>query len=138
MRCTWCNTDADEAAARHEGPHAKWCVHWRDPGLPEGMTVEVRNGRREHHYRPPPGSPLAGSNPTTIITDELGGMADALTRDQEERERERLAWAGDYDGTDCPNCGRARMLKCSNGKRRCEKCNWDPEAGTYSEGPYIG
>jgi len=64
--------------------------------------------------------------------------ADALTRDQEESEREKLAWSGDYDGTDCPNCGRQRMLKCSNGKRRCEKCNWDPEAGTYSEGPHIG
>lgn len=27
--CLWCNTDADQAAARHEGPHATWCVHFR-------------------------------------------------------------------------------------------------------------
>lgn len=50
-----------------------------------------------------------------------------------EEEADRKAWAGDYDGTDCPNCGRARMLKCVNGKRRCEKCNWDPEKGDYSD-----
>jgi ribosomal protein L37AE/L43A len=43
------------------------------------------------------------------------------------------AWSGDYDGTDCPNCKRLRMMKCTNGKRRCEKCNWDPDAGDYSE-----
>ncbi len=54
----------------------------------------------------------------------------------DESERERIAWAGDYDGTVCPNCGRERMLKCNNGKRRCEKCNWDPDAHTYSEGPH--
>jgi ribosomal protein L37AE/L43A len=47
-------------------------------------------------------------------------------------------WAGDYDGTTCLNCGRLRMLKCNNGKRRCEKCNWDPETGTYSECPIDG
>jgi len=56
----------------------------------------------------------------------------------EEEEAERVAWNGDYDGTVCPNCHRVRMLKCSNGKRRCEKCNWDPEAGAYSEAPFYG
>jgi hypothetical protein len=71
MRCTWCNVDADEAAARHEGPHLKWCVHWRDPGLPEGMTVEIQNGRKVHHYRPPPGSPLSGTKATLIVVDEI-------------------------------------------------------------------
>ena len=30
MRCSWCGTDADEAAKRHEGPHATWCVHFRE------------------------------------------------------------------------------------------------------------
>jgi hypothetical protein len=143
MRCTWCNTDSDEAAARHEGPHATWCVHYRNPKLQEGMTVEVKGGRKEYHYRPPPGSPLAGTNVTGIILDGIGavsvsGMTDALTRDQEESMREKLAWSGDYDGTTCPNCGRERMLLCANGKRRCEKCNWDPDAKDYSEGPYIG
>ena len=28
-RCFWCNTDPDEAAARHEGPHATWCLKYR-------------------------------------------------------------------------------------------------------------
>jgi len=30
-RCFWCNTDPDEAAARFEGPHAKWCLQYRTP-----------------------------------------------------------------------------------------------------------
>jgi hypothetical protein len=44
-------------------------------------------------------------------------------------------WDGDYDGTKCPNCGRFRVLLCVNGKRRCEKCNFAPDAGEYSECP---
>ena len=43
----------------------------------------------------------------------------------QEEDAYRAKWAGDYDGTECPNCGRLRMLKCSNGQRRCEKCNWE-------------
>lgn len=66
MHCPWCGTDAEEAAARDEGPHLKWCVDWRDPGLPEGMTVEVRGSRREYHYRAPRGAPLAGTTPTLM------------------------------------------------------------------------
>lgn len=54
---------------------------------------------------------------------------------QAEEYAEKLAWSGDYDGTECPNCHRLRMLRCANGKRRCEKCNWDPDAGQYSDGP---
>jgi hypothetical protein len=42
-------------------------------------------------------------------------------------------WHGEYDGTRCPNCERQRMMLCSNGKRRCEKCNYDPDAKNYSE-----
>lgn len=67
-----------------------------------------------------------------------GGIADAITRDQQQAEAERRAWAGDYDGTKCPNCHRLRMLKSNNGRRRCEKCNWDPDTGQYSEGPHVG
>lgn len=33
-RCFWCNTDPEEAAARHEGPHATWCPHYRRPAMP--------------------------------------------------------------------------------------------------------
>lgn len=52
-RCFWCNTDPDEAAARFEGPHATWCVHYSyavarqprkwiiesNPGLPEDPRI---------------------------------------------------------------------------------------------------
>ena len=38
----------------------------------------------------------------------------------------------DYDGTDCANCGRERVEKYSNGRRVCEKCNWDQEAQDYA------
>jgi hypothetical protein len=54
-------------------------------------------------------------------------------KDHEERAAYRAAWGGDYDGTACPNCSRIRMMLCRNGKRRCEKCNWDPETKAYSE-----
>jgi hypothetical protein len=46
-RCFWCNTDPDEAAARHEGPHATWCLRYRrgegvaDPSEPCTTRVEV-------------------------------------------------------------------------------------------------
>jgi hypothetical protein len=29
-KCEWCGTDSEEAAKRHEGPHATWCVHFRE------------------------------------------------------------------------------------------------------------
>lgn len=28
--CSWCGTDRYDAAKRHEGPHATWCVHFRE------------------------------------------------------------------------------------------------------------
>lgn len=59
-------------------------------------------------------------------------LRDDLTRAQTAEYAERQGWNGDYDGTICPSCNRERMLKCSNGRRRCEKCNWDPDAGDYS------
>ena len=49
-----------------------------------------------------------------------------------EQDARESGWGGDYDGTACPNCHRLRMMKCTNGKRRCEKCNWDPDANDYS------
>lgn len=38
----------------------------------------------------------------------------------------------DYDGTDCANCGRQRVLLYANGRRICEKCNWDQEQADYA------
>lgn len=37
----------------------------------------------------------------------------------------------DYDGTTCENCGRPRVLLYANGRRICEKCNWDQDAHDY-------
>ena len=65
----------------------------------------------------------------------MSDFTDAMKAEQDREEKERTNWAGDYDGTDCPNCGRQRVLKCHNGKRRCEKCNHDPDAGRFSECP---
>ncbi|WP_374553185.1 hypothetical protein [Sphingobium yanoikuyae] len=39
----------------------------------------------------------------------------------------------DYDGTDCKNCGRCRVLHYEEVNRRiCEKCNWDQDSGDYA------
>jgi hypothetical protein len=37
-RCFWCNIDPDEAEARHEGPHLTWCLKYRTPPLPAGVS----------------------------------------------------------------------------------------------------
>ena len=36
-RCFWCNVDPNAAAERHEGPHLKWCLRYREPPLPAGV-----------------------------------------------------------------------------------------------------
>jgi len=42
-------------------------------------------------------------------------------------------WAlGDYVNNPCPQCGRHRLCVCSNGKHRCEKCDWCPEYDEYA------
>jgi ribosomal protein L37AE/L43A len=67
------------------------------------------------------------------MTDWNENEANPYDRAQAAEECYRADWAGDYDGTECPNCGRLRMMMCANGKRRCEKCNYDPDAGRYSD-----
>jgi hypothetical protein len=63
-KCPWCQTDAAEAAKRHEGPHATWCVHFREeqrggasikesapqPAVPEGWG---KVGRKISELEPP-------------------------------------------------------------------------------------
>jgi hypothetical protein len=46
-RCFWCNTDPDEAAARHEGPHATWCLRYRRPHRPTTLDASPPDPR-EH------------------------------------------------------------------------------------------
>ena len=29
-KCQWCKSDAVERAQHHEGPHATWCIHFRE------------------------------------------------------------------------------------------------------------
>jgi len=62
-------------------------------------------------------------------------LADIIREQQEEEAQQERDWSGDYDGTTCPNCNRQRMLLCNNGRRRCEKCNWDPDEKCYSDAP---
>src|SRR4029077_9753113 len=64
---------------------------------------------------------------------QLMDLGDHISKDQAERAAYRKAWAGDYDGTTCPNCNRVRMMKCTNGKRRCEKATWTVHACESSE-----
>ena len=59
-------------------------------------------------------------------------LANEITKQQADEHAAWLGWQGDYDGTDCPNCKRERVLQCTNGRCRCDKCNWDPDAGKYS------
>ena len=45
-------------------------------------------------------------------------------------------WAyGDYTKGDCPNCGRERLLSCTdnagNDRIICEKCSWEPSKSDY-------
>jgi hypothetical protein len=64
-RCSWCNTDPDEAAKRHEGPHATWCPHYRrvPDKHPITVTFEVKkhlmhHGARVRYYIEFPGGQL--------------------------------------------------------------------------------
>ena len=46
-----------------------------------------------------------------------------------------LHWShggSDYDGTTCKGCGRLRVLLYANGRRICEKCNWDQHFDDYA------
>ena len=41
-KCEWCGADAEEAAKRHEGPHATWCVHFRRGKSPSQVERDFR------------------------------------------------------------------------------------------------
>ena len=62
-----------------------------------------------------------------------------VTEKEIKEEQERLGWvlgpyANDVAGepVGCPHCGRMRLCLCTNGKHRCEKCNWSPELNDYA------
>jgi hypothetical protein len=46
------------------------------------------------------------------------------------------SYTGDYNGEDCPNCGRKRIMVCQDGKRHCEKCWWCVEDNEYQGGSF--
>jgi hypothetical protein len=61
-------------------------------------------------------------------------LADDITRWQNEEMAKREAQrekCGDYTGEDCPSCGRERIMRGNDGKRRCEKCAWCIEDCDY-------
>lgn len=49
---------------------------------------------------------------------------------REDKLRHDYAVTG-YTGDACTKCGRVRVERCNNGKRICEKCAWDQDAGEY-------
>lgn len=61
-------------------------------------------------------------------------FGDELSKDQQERfdniEQQRRK-CGDYTVDDCPNCGRHRVMRGEDGKRRCETCCWCIEDSDY-------
>lgn len=58
-------------------------------------------------------------------------MTDPAAIDYESDDYWSRGYA-EYDGTDCTKCGRQRVEKYANGRRVCEKCMWDQEAGDYA------
>jgi len=59
------------------------------------------------------------------------GIAETMKQTQKEEEYIINQWAlGEYIG-ECPNCKRQRLCRCTNGKSRCEKCNWIVEDNDY-------
>lgn len=94
------------------------------------------SGGRPARSMAPPTPALMGRQPVVRVCGSEEGMNLNVKDTYEQEEKERNDWAADYDGTTCPNCGRIRMMKCNNGKRRCEKCNWDPDANEYSQCPH--
>lgn len=53
----------------------------------------------------------------------------AYTDDPEHWSRKLFS---EYDGSDCENCGRQRVLMYANKRRICEKCNWDQVSHDYA------
>ncbi|EEW56920.1 hypothetical protein SCH4B_4388 [Ruegeria sp. TrichCH4B] len=60
-----------------------------------------------------------------------------LAEDMEAEYREREGWEGDYNGEECSQCGRLRVMLCNNGKRVCEKCRWSPELDGYVSREFV-
>lgn len=51
----------------------------------------------------------------------------------DDYDYDRAEWQlGDYVKEPCPYCGRVRLCECTNGKHRCEKCNWSPEINDFA------
>lgn len=42
-----------------------------------------------------------------------------------------------YTGNPCPNCGRYRLERFEIGYTVCEKCQWSPELGRYTDDEEI-
>lgn len=54
-------------------------------------------------------------------------------KEEEENRNKQRAKMGDYTGDDCPNCGRCRIMRGDDEKRRCEKCGLCIEDGTFDK-----
>ena len=69
-----------------------------------------------------------------IVEDAKSEFKDILDQENiectETIERNRSK-EGDYTDDECPNCGRSRIMKGDDKKRRCEKCAWCIEDNIY-------
>lgn len=66
-RCFWCDKDPDEAAARHEGPHATWCVHFRE-NQRGGRSADRLPSFIDYTPFPPRTRPIIGMGPEDLGT----------------------------------------------------------------------
>lgn len=68
-----------------------------------------------------------------FTTQSVIAMVEAAILHPIPRDNDDWAARGaDYDGTACSHCSRQRVLRYDNGRRICEKCNWDQASGDYA------
>ncbi len=61
------------------------------------------------------------------------GFAEDMQKEDERLDKLREDYSSyTYTGDDCVKCGRNRVLKCNNGSRVCEKCEWDQDKNDYN------
>lgn len=66
----------------------------------------------------------------------LTEMLEESRREEDRLREEYFSKCGPYTGDECPNCGRIRVMKGKDKKRRCEKCCWCIEDKEYDNAFY--
>jgi len=86
--------------------------------LAQRIQIQVEGLQMDEHYLP-----TQKNRENIMNTCKLFGY----------EQHEAVPLSGDYDNPPdgCPNCGRARVMLCQDGKHHCEKCWWCIEKGEY-------